>query len=122
MNTDKATEERALAIARHLDRQQPVVRQHGLATGPIAMIRLVGLRPTGRIAHMVGQLNAEGALDDGLLEPADRRLELLGRQRSLADKLIENFCGTGVSGASGISVLRRRGLVAPHVMPHTRNS
>src|SRR5205814_6642541 len=40
---------------------------------------------------MVRELAAERALDDGFLESADRGLELLVRDRSLADKLFENL-------------------------------
>src|SRR5438874_12241602 len=40
---------------------------------------------------MVRELAAERALDDGFLESADRGLELLVRDRSLADKLVENL-------------------------------
>src|SRR5947207_14568621 len=40
---------------------------------------------------MVRELAAERALDNGFLESADRRLELLVRDRSLPDKLVENL-------------------------------
>ena len=40
---------------------------------------------------MVGQLAAERPLDHRLLEAPDRRLELLVRERPLADELIENL-------------------------------
>src|SRR5205814_5375239 len=40
---------------------------------------------------MVRELAAECALDNGFLESADRRLELLVRDRSLPDKLVENL-------------------------------
>ena len=40
---------------------------------------------------MVGELATERALDDGFLEPTDRRLELLVGDRALADELVENL-------------------------------
>jgi len=42
---------------------------------------------------VVRELPAQGALDDGLLEAADRGVELLVGQRALADALIENLRG-----------------------------
>src|ERR1043166_9620774 len=39
------------------------------------------------------QLAAQGALDDRLVESSDSGVELLRRDRALADKLIENFLG-----------------------------
>src|SRR6202022_4418831 len=65
-----------------------------LAARPVAMIRrVVGLGATWGIAQVVAQLAAQRALDDGFLEAADRRLELLDRERPLAHKLIENLGG-----------------------------
>jgi hypothetical protein len=55
--------------------------------------RVVRLRAARRIAQVVGQLAAQRALDDGLLEASDRHLELLGRERPLPHKLIENLGG-----------------------------
>ena len=40
---------------------------------------------------MVRELATERALDDGLLEPPDRRLKLLMGDRALADELVENL-------------------------------
>src|SRR5947209_10700930 len=48
---------------------------------------------TQRVAEMVRQLAAERAFDDRFLEPTDRGIELLGRDRALPDELIENFGG-----------------------------
>ena len=85
---DQARLERAGAIARDLERQRPVVGQHRLPARAIAMIgRVLGLRPARRIAQMVRQLAAQRPLDDRLLEPADRRVELLGRERPLARRI-----------------------------------
>jgi hypothetical protein len=46
---------------------------------------------TWRVTQVVRQLAAECPLNDRLLESADRRLELLGRDRPLANELIENL-------------------------------
>jgi hypothetical protein len=40
---------------------------------------------------MVGELATERALDDGLLESPDRRLELLMGDWALANELVENL-------------------------------
>ena len=84
---DEPRLKRALAIARHVDRQRALVGQDRLPARPIAMIgRVVGLGPAGRIAQMMRELAAQGALDDGLLEAADGGLELLVGDRPLAER------------------------------------
>src|SRR5207244_7945710 len=81
-----------LTIPRHLDRQRTVIRQDRFAARAVAMIGdLLRLAPAGRIAEVMGELAAEGALNDGFLEAADRRLQLLVRQRPLPNKLIEDL-------------------------------
>jgi hypothetical protein len=46
--------ERALPVARHLDTQRPILGQHGLAAGAVAMVaRVIGLGRTRRVAQMV---------------------------------------------------------------------
>jgi len=42
---------------------------------------------------MVGELAPQGALDDRFLEPPDRGLQFLGRERALPHELIENLGG-----------------------------
>ena len=92
MFPDQARFERPGPIARDLEGQRAIVGQHRLPGRAIAMIRRVlGFNPTADIAQVMRQLAAERPLDDRLLEPADHRVELLGRQRPLADKLIENL-------------------------------
>lgn len=54
---------------------------------------VVGPDAARRIAQMMGQLAAQRALDEGFLEAANRRIELLMRQRALAHELIENLVG-----------------------------
>jgi hypothetical protein len=83
---------RPVTIARHGERQRPVIGQHRLTAGPVAMIR-GGVRflATRRIAQMVGQLAAERALDDRVLEATDRRVQFFWRDRALAHELIENI-------------------------------
>jgi hypothetical protein len=52
-----------LPIARHNNRQRPVVGQHRLTARPVAMIRrLVGLGAAGRIAEMVTELGARSMM------------------------------------------------------------
>src|ERR1043165_9911242 len=89
---DQPRLEGAVAIAGHLDPQRPVIGQHGLAAAPIAVIRgFVGFLAARRVPEMVCQLAPERALDDGLLEAADGRVELLRRDPSLTDELIQNL-------------------------------
>jgi hypothetical protein len=66
---DEPRLKRPRAIARHRNRQRPVVRQHRLAARAIAMIgRVFRLGPAARIPEMVAELATEGALNDGLLK------------------------------------------------------
>jgi hypothetical protein len=70
---DQQRFKRAFAIARHLDREPPVIGRDRLAARAIAMIGdVLGLRAARRIAEMVGQLAAERPLDDRFLEAAER--------------------------------------------------
>ena len=83
---------RALPIAWHLDPQRPIVGQHRFAARPISMMaRVVGFGAAGWISQMVRQLATERPLDDRLLESADRRIERLGRDRSLPNEMTEDF-------------------------------
>jgi hypothetical protein len=76
---DQPRFEAPLAIARHVDRQRPVIGQHGLAARPVPMIgAVVRFLATGRVAQMVRELATSCALDNGLLEPTHRGVELLG--------------------------------------------
>ena len=112
--------EGARAVARHADAERPIVGQHGLAARPIAMIGgVLRLAPATRIPQMVGELAAEGPLDNRFLEPPNRGLYLLST--GLVEGTQESQRGTGASGASGIRLfcLRR---CSPHPMPHTQNS
>ena len=119
---DQPRLETAVPVARHGERQRAVIRQHGLAAAPIAMIRGVfGLGPARHITEMVAQLGAQGPLDDRLLEPADSAVELLGRQWPLAHESIENLGGNGRQGRFRHGRFRFRGINTPHVMPHTQN-
>jgi hypothetical protein len=52
----------------------------------------LGLRGAGWVAEVVGQLTAERALDQCLLEPPRCGLDFLGRQRAVANNLIKDFC------------------------------
>ena len=82
----------ALAVAWYLDRERPVVGQDRFVARPVAMIgRIRWLGAAPRIAQMVRQLAAQGALDDRFLEPAHRSLELLVGDRTLANELVENL-------------------------------
>jgi hypothetical protein len=86
--------EAAFTIAWDVDRERPVVGQNGLAARPIAMIGGVfGLGAARRIAEMMRELTAQGALDNGFLEPADRGVELLRGDRTLAHELVEDLGG-----------------------------
>jgi hypothetical protein len=53
-----------------------------------AVVRLVATR---RVAEVMRQLAPQGALDDRLLEPTNRRVELLRGKWALANELIENL-------------------------------
>jgi hypothetical protein len=65
--------------------QNFVVGQDRLAARPIPMITdRLRLRASGRTAEMVRELAAQGAFDDGILEAADRGLELPVRDWVLA--------------------------------------
>ena len=56
---DHARRKCALPIARDVDGQRPVVGQHGLRAGAIAVIgRVVGLDAPARVAEVMGQLAA----------------------------------------------------------------
>src|SRR5687768_9548914 len=66
------------------------------------------LDAAGRIAEMVGQLAAEGALHDRFLEATDGGIELLRRERALTHKLVENLGRDG-----GQRRLRRQALSFP---------
>ena len=89
---DEPRLEAALAVTRHLDREGTIVGRHPLATGPIPMVGgVLGLTAPGRIPEVVRELAAHGALDDGFLEAANRGVQLLVRQRALADELVENL-------------------------------
>jgi hypothetical protein len=71
------------AIARHLNPKRAVIGQDSLAARPIAMIRAVGrLVATRRVAEVMRQLAPQGALDDRLLKPANRRVEFLWGDRT----------------------------------------
>ena len=52
---------------------------------------VVWLRPAGRVTQMVGELAAQGPLDNRLLEAPDGGLQLLVRYGPLADELVENL-------------------------------
>jgi hypothetical protein len=52
---------------------------------------VVGLRPTRRITPMMGELAAQRTLDNGFLEAANRGVELLMRDRALANRLVEDL-------------------------------
>ena len=114
---------RPRAIARYGERQRSVVGQHGLAARTVTVIRrLVRLRAAGRVPQVVRALAAQRPLDDGVLEPADgasRSSTDSGPCRTTWSTISE---GTGASGASGVSGFGLRGIVTPHVMPHTQNS
>src|SRR5581483_10572639 len=57
-----------------------------------AMIRrVVRLLAAGRVAQMVRQLPPERPLDNRLLKLADRSVKLLGRDRPLANKVIQDL-------------------------------
>src|SRR5262245_55828856 len=63
-----------------------------------------GLRlgPTRRVPQVVRQLAAERALNDRLLEATEGGLELVRRQRPLANKLIKNVRGHRRQGGVGL--------------------
>ena len=66
---DEQRLEAAVAVARHLDAQRPVLGQHRLAAGAVAVVgRLLGLGRAGRVAQVVRQLGAQRTLDQRLLE------------------------------------------------------
>jgi hypothetical protein len=89
---DQPRLERPLAITRHVNCQRPIIGQHGLTADPVAMIRRgVGFVAARRVAQVMGQLAAEGPLDDGFLEATDRRVELFRRERPLTNKLVEDL-------------------------------
>ena len=76
----------------HGNRQWPIVGQNGLAASAVAVIRaILGLGATGGISQAVGELTAQGPLNDRLLKPTDGGLELLVGDRPLTHELIENF-------------------------------
>ena len=88
MFRDQARLEGAFAIARDVDRQRPVVGQHRLVAGPVAMIgRLLGLGATRRVAEVMRQFAAQRPLDDRLLEPPDGGLELLRGEAALGERI-----------------------------------
>jgi hypothetical protein len=82
-------------------------------------LRLGGAR---RIAQMMRELTAQGALDQRLFEPPHRRLDLPGGQRTVPDELIENL-----RRHRGQRRGRRGSSFSGHIdssfnMPHTQNS
>ena len=84
--------ERAVAIARHVDRERAVLSQDRLGPRPIAVIGGVfRLGPARRIPEMVCQLAAERTLDDGFFEPPNGGVELLRTNRLLPNELVENL-------------------------------
>jgi hypothetical protein len=96
---DQARLKTPLAVARDIQRDRPVVSEHGFGTGPIAVVGVrLGFRPAGRISQMMGQLAAQRALDQRLLEPANCALQLLDGERSLLNKLVENLRGHRCQG------------------------
>jgi hypothetical protein len=70
---------------------------------------------------MVRQRAAERAVDDRLLKATDRRVELLRRNRPLADELIENVGRNRREGTLRGQRFRLRRIGSPHAMPHTRH-
>jgi hypothetical protein len=53
--------------------------------------RVLGLEAAGWIPEVVRQLTAEGTLNDGFFEPSNGGIELVGADRTLPNKLVENF-------------------------------
>lgn len=84
--------ERALTVPRHVDRQRAILGEDRRGPRPVAMTgAALGLTAAGRIPEVVGQLAAEGTFDDGLLEPPNGGIELLGTHRTLPDELVQNL-------------------------------
>ena len=56
-------------VARDVDPQRPVLGQHGLAAGAVAVVgRIAGLVGTGRVAQVMAEFGTQDAFDQGLLE------------------------------------------------------
>ena len=68
----------------------------------------VRLLATGWVAEMVGELATQRTLDDRLLEPADRGVELVTTEIGpwQTDWLAEISDETGASGVSGVGDFR----------------
>src|SRR4029453_12908600 len=119
---DQARLERPLAIARDVDRERPVVGQDLFAARAVAMIRrVVGFRPAWRVTEMVCELATERALDNRFLEATHGGVELLGRDRALAEKVGQDLARHRCEGA----VRRKAFPSAAHRLsscyaPHTK--
>jgi hypothetical protein len=114
--------ERPVAIARHVQGERPVIGEHGLAACPVAVIRRVlGFCATWGGPQMVGPLAAERALNDRFLAATDRGIELLRRDRALANELIKNL---GRNRCEGRVRGQRFPFAAPRLSscyaPHTK--
>jgi hypothetical protein len=109
--------ERPLAIARDLNRDRPLVGEDGLPAGTIAMIAgELGFCRSGWVAEVVGQLAAQRPLNQRLLEPSRRGLDLFGGERTVTDNLIKDFSSDGRQHLDrrllGLALIRSRGQVS----------
>jgi hypothetical protein len=86
--------EAALPVARHIQPQRPVLGQHRLGAGTVAVVvGFVRPRRPRRIAQVVRQFGAQRPLDQRLLERHRRGLHRLRRHRpshKLVDQLLRN--------------------------------
>src|SRR4030095_7625441 len=83
--------------------------------------RVVGFRPAWRVTEMVCELATERALDNRFLEATHGGVELLGRDRTLAEKVVQDLARNRCEGA----VRRKAFPSAAHRLsscyaPHTK--
>jgi hypothetical protein len=91
MLADDLRLEAAGAVAGDLDPHRPVVGEHGLGAGAVAVIALpVGSGLAGAVAQVLGHLGAHRPLDDGLLERPEHRFEITLGHRP-AHQLVQQF-------------------------------
>lgn len=75
--------EASLAVARHLEAHRPVLGEHRLVAGAVAVVaRVLGLVGAGPVAEVVREFGAQRALDQRLLECHQGGVHRLGAHRA----------------------------------------
>src|SRR6185503_10292952 len=117
--------ERTRAIPGHRDRDRPLLGHHRLRARPVAVIGgVVGFLAARRIAEMMAELTAEHPLDERLLQPARRRVDVLHRHPHGGAELVQNLVSDGrepLKSASLLCVSWGLLMLAPHTKFQTRS-